>query len=262
MVASAALQFRCHAFSSSPSPLSRRSPGGSSIRAGEGFRPSAGKAVADDHVGDGEEDRSRPNIVVIKTHEDYVRFIEEDDRLCIIKFYANWCKSCQRFGLKYRHLAFDRGDRVDAEGSIYHTGDVRFAEAEYSASAKLCKALKVRKLPTVHMHVAGRGRVADMCCKPSQFQMVVDEVQRQLDGTAVVEVMAESSTPVIEAEAKVEAGMAAMGDNATDAGDSFDEAMTNGSSLADEIMASLRGKAERQQGSSGEKEKSWFPFSF
>lgn len=215
--------------------------------------------MADDHVG--EEDRSRPNIVVIKTHEDYVRFIEEDDRLCIIKFYANWCKSCQRFGLKYRHLAFDRGDRVDAEGSLYHTGDVRFAEAEYSASAKLCKALKVRKLPTVHMHVAGRGRVADMCCKPSQFQMVVDEVQRQLDGTAVVEVMAESSTPVIEAEAEVEAGTA-IGGNAMDAGDSFDEAMTNGSSLADEIMASLRGKEERQQGSSGEKEKSWFPFSF
>ena len=32
-----------------------------------------------------DEDRSRPNIVVIKTHEDYVNFLEEDDRLCIVK---------------------------------------------------------------------------------------------------------------------------------------------------------------------------------
>ena len=38
-----------------------------------------GQASSDD------EDRSRPNIVVIKTHEDYVNFLEEDDRLCIVK---------------------------------------------------------------------------------------------------------------------------------------------------------------------------------
>ena len=32
-----------------------------------------------------EEDRSRPNIVKIKTHEDYVNFLEEDDRICVVK---------------------------------------------------------------------------------------------------------------------------------------------------------------------------------
>lgn len=36
------------------------------------------------HVTGEVEIRSRPNIFVIKTHEDYVKFLEEDDRLCVI----------------------------------------------------------------------------------------------------------------------------------------------------------------------------------
>ena len=74
--------------------------------------------------------------------------------LLLYRFYATWCKSCQRFGLKYRHLARDEGDHIigtEAEDSIAvtHTGEVRFAEIEYASSAKLCKTLKVKKLPTV-----------------------------------------------------------------------------------------------------------------
>lgn len=36
------------------------------------------------HAIDEVDIRIRPNIFVIKTHEDYVKFLEEDDRLCVI----------------------------------------------------------------------------------------------------------------------------------------------------------------------------------
>ena len=88
-----------------------------------------------------ERHHSRPNIVVINTHEQYIKFLEEDDRICVIKFFASWCKSCQRFGLSYRALAFEEGDRIDADGNVIHLGNARFAEVEYTAAAKLCKSL-------------------------------------------------------------------------------------------------------------------------
>ena len=227
-----------------------------------------GKAADDD------EDRSRPNIVVIRTHEDYVNFLEEDDRLCIIKYYATWCKSCQRFGAKYRHLAFDEGDRINSEGQIYHTGGVRFAEVEYAASAKLCKTLKVKKLPTVHMHRKGSGRIADICCKPSQFQIVVDEVQRLLEGAPAQSATDVSLETKRDATTEKEAGVQNKA-NATSA--SFDTAMSDGSSLADEIATSLQQEEKEAPGislaeevmtslakkeGSGKKEKQWFPFTF
>ena len=165
------------------------------------------------------------------------------------RFYANWCKSCARFGQRYRHFAFEEGDHIDIEGSIVHTGKVRFAEVEYSAAAKLCKALRVKKLPTVHMYQLGKGRVADMVCKPSQFQDVVDTMNRLLNGPD-----GESSQPaMIELEEEIKIPIHAV------EGDASKTNVTNTSfeSLADEIMTSLK----KKEGTVKE-EKSWFPFSF
>ena len=53
------------------------------------------------------------------------------------RFYASWCKSCQKFGTKYRKLAYDEGDQLNAEGSITQLGNVRFAEVEYTANAQV-----------------------------------------------------------------------------------------------------------------------------
>lgn len=159
------------------------------------------------------------------------------------RFYAHWCKSCQKFGMKYRHLAFEEGDRIGPEGAVVRPGEVRFAEAEYTASAKLCKSLRVKKLPTVHMFRRGRGKVADMTCKPSMFHLVVDEMRRLLDAglTAVpVESVAEVQ---LEETMKMERNV-----NVTDT--TFD-------GLSDEIMTLLKKKKK----AAIEKEKStWFPF--
>lgn len=181
----------------------------------------------------------RPDIAVLRSREDYIEFLERDERLCVIKFYANWCKSCQRFGVKFRHLALEQGDRLDRKGAVVRAGDVRFAEVEFSAAAALCRSLNIKKLPTVHMHRRGE-QVADMVCKPSLFHLVEDEVHGLLEGAELPPLV----TPERESAFTV-------GINGNVTGTSFVE-------LGDEIMASLR---EEKEKATPEKEKSsWFPF--
>lgn len=237
----AALQNPCHAFSTCSSLLAH--PSDVRISSRQHKIALSGRATHE------EEDRSRPNIVVLKTHEDYVKFLEEDDRLCVVKFYANWCKSCQKFGVKYRHLAFEEGDRIiGMEGTTVHSGKVRFAEIEYAASAKLCKSLKVKKLPTVHMFRKGKGKIVDMTCKPSLFHLVADEMHRVLDDSGNIESLDDTELEAAETE-QVE-----IHNNATSA--SFDRSMVAGSTLVDGIVASLGKEKEAP------KKEKWFPFSF
>ena len=42
---------------------------------------------------------------------------------------------------------------------------------EYGASRELCKALGVKRLPTVHMYQGGQ-KVQDFCCPPPKFHRV------------------------------------------------------------------------------------------
>jgi hypothetical protein len=156
------------------------------------------------------------------------------------EFFADWCKSCQKFGAKYRILARDLGDVVEPDGVVVRAGDVRFAEVEYTASARLCRTLKVNKLPTVHVYRAGMGKVVDMTCKPSLFHLVVDELRRVLDEEA-------------KADANDEAAGSRRGDVATEA--SFHATMVAGSSLGEELVASLKRENEDE---GAKKEAKWF----
>ncbi|KAL7495139.1 hypothetical protein ACHAWT_003718 [Skeletonema menzelii] len=201
-----------------------------------------------------DDDRSRPNIVKIQSHQDYVNFLQEDDRLCLVKFYASWCKSCKRFGVSFRHLAFEEGDHLNPNGEVVHVGNVRFAEVEYSQCAQLCKTLKVRKLPTVHYYKRGDGKLSELTCKPSQFQLVVDEMNRLVDGNGVDDI---ESIIGMDSEADGEEGGAprnANDDSKNITSSSFDEALDN---LSQEIMKTI----QTNQTTSGTKEKNpWFRF--
>lgn len=234
-VALAALRHECHAFSSPRSSVS----GAGTVARGRlfGSATDVGGGARPDVVVRG----ARPDIVVLRSREDYDAFLACDERLCVVKFHAHWCKSCQRFGVKFRHLAFDAGDRLDRKGAVVRAGEVRFAELEYSASAALCKSLNIKKLPTVHMYRQGE-QVVDMVCKPSLFHLVVDEVHRQLEGANPSPLLTPEREPAF-----------AVGGDGNDA--AFDE-------LADEIRASWR-KDEEEAATEKEKEKSsWFPFTF
>ena len=79
------LQYQCHAFSSNPSQLMVRPlpqhllPTKTTSAA---ITETGLCATEEDHE---QEDRSRPDIVVINNHKDYVDFLEADDRLCVVK---------------------------------------------------------------------------------------------------------------------------------------------------------------------------------
>lgn len=153
-----------------------------------------------------------------------------------MKFYASWCKSCKRFGVSFRHLAFEEGDHLHPNGDVVHLGNVRFAEVEYSANAQLCKTLKVRKLPTVHYYKRGEGKLSELTCKPSQFQVVVDEMNRLMDGNS--DVGNEVEIIAAKKEFVVDGGTENINDvNNNVTSSSFDEALAN---LSQEIMKTIQ----------------------
>jgi len=129
-----------------------------------------------------------PKIETIKGHDDYLRVIsEDDDRLCIIKFRASWCKSCQKFDIKFKQLANEVADQVDTADSnkIVQEGKVRFADVEYGANKELCKMLNIKKLPYIHMYKGTKGQVDDFVCSPKRFQILLDKMQEHMDSEEV-----------------------------------------------------------------------------
>ena len=119
-------------------------------------------------------------------------------------------------------------------------------QVEYSAGAQLCKLLKVRRLPTVHMYKKGSGKIADMTVKPSLFHLVVDEFHR---------VVGNNSETTVDKESKLQHNVTSNSNMTTAP---FDEAMLAGDSLGDEIIASLKKEKKEDKTPNKEKKKSWF----
>jgi len=111
-----------------------------------------------------------PAIVTINGREELIDFLKDDDRLCIIKFYASWCKSCARFGLKFNQLARNHGDVIDKKGNIVKEGNMRFAEIEYGQNKQLCKAIGIKKLPFVQLYKTNTGKIDEFVCGPRDFK--------------------------------------------------------------------------------------------
>lgn len=83
-------------------------------------------------------------------------FLEEDERPVVIKFYAKWCKKCQRLGLHFDRLAMEMGDRIVDQQFV--DGDVRFAAIEYNQESHdfITEDLQIRGFPTLQMYVGTR----------------------------------------------------------------------------------------------------------
>lgn len=67
----------------------------------------------------------QPVIYSIQSPEDLKQFVVADDRLAVVKVYADWCKTCKQFDLRYRKVVNDWG------------GNVRFAQMEYTGETTL-----------------------------------------------------------------------------------------------------------------------------
>mmetsp|Transcript_28057 Transcript_28057/g.46441 ORF Transcript_28057/g.46441 Transcript_28057/m.46441 type:complete len:277 (+) Transcript_28057:201-1031(+) len=133
---------------------------------------------------------TRPRIVSIESAEDYKAFLEgdgddEEERLCIVKFYASWCKSCQKFGEQYKRIAREIGDLEevtmsgssdDEVASVVREGEIRMGEIEYGSNTELCKSLGVTKLPTVHIY-SSKGKLVDSFrCGPKKVSVLLDKL--------------------------------------------------------------------------------------
>ena len=127
-----------------------------------------------------------PQITTIDSLDDYLDFLrgenaEEHKKLTVIKFYASWCKSCAKFGAKYRQLALDEGDQVDTSGKLLATGRIRFAEVEFGANKRMCKSFGIKRLPYVHIYKGKAGKLEDFVCGPSKFDLLINKVNEYVD---------------------------------------------------------------------------------
>lgn len=62
-------------------------------------------------------------------------------------------------------------------------GRVRFAEIEFGANNKLCRALKIKRLPSVHIHKGATGQLAGFPCGPSKFPILEAKLESYLEMT-------------------------------------------------------------------------------
>jgi thiol-disulfide isomerase/thioredoxin len=134
-------------------------------------------------VGDDEEDL-RAAISTIVKQDGLEKFLQSDKRLCVIKLYAPFCKACKAFGVKFRRLALERGDRINAAGEVVHTGMARFGEIEYSSNIKLCKYLNVKKFPTVLIYRGGRDddqRIGEIDCRNISIEKLLSEMDQVME---------------------------------------------------------------------------------
>eukprot|EP00522_Entomoneis_paludosa_P018029 CAMPEP_0172442064 /NCGR_PEP_ID=MMETSP1065-20121228/2543_1 /TAXON_ID=265537 /ORGANISM="Amphiprora paludosa, Strain CCMP125" /LENGTH=280 /DNA_ID=CAMNT_0013191751 /DNA_START=76 /DNA_END=918 /DNA_ORIENTATION=+ len=171
---------------------------------------------------------TKPKISEIRSDVDLQEFLAEDDRLCLVKFYASWCKSCQKFNIHHDKLAKEKSDWVDSStGKLVKENEMRMASIEYSKCQSLCKSLGVEKLPTVFLYSKGRkltelsvgaskfGKVRDAIAQYSSFSpMDIDFATTIQEGgemikanvlTTTATAQAESSDVVEERRAKIEA---------------------------------------------------------
>lgn len=99
-----------------------------------------------------------------------------------IRLYAPFCKACKAFGVKFRKLASEKGDRVNAARQIIRSGSARFGEIEYSSNVKLCKSLGIKKFPSVLIYRGGDDggeKLTEIECKQkTAIEDIVAEMDR------------------------------------------------------------------------------------
>eukprot|EP00526_Cylindrotheca_closterium_P019188 CAMPEP_0113635534 /NCGR_PEP_ID=MMETSP0017_2-20120614/18526_1 /TAXON_ID=2856 /ORGANISM="Cylindrotheca closterium" /LENGTH=222 /DNA_ID=CAMNT_0000546325 /DNA_START=65 /DNA_END=733 /DNA_ORIENTATION=- /assembly_acc=CAM_ASM_000147 len=94
----------------------------------------------------------KPYITKLSSLDELKYFLQEDDRMAAIKFYAPWCKTCQRLGLQFTRLATELGDGIASRKMV--EGQLRFAEVAYSPQTNhfVQDQLQVQAVPTLQLY--------------------------------------------------------------------------------------------------------------
>ena len=117
------------------------------------------------------------DITTVNSPQGLLDFLAEDDRLCVVKVHANWCRICKKFDLQWRKLISSEGDKLDASGNLSVPGRIRFAEIEYTVNEDLVRRLEATRMPHVIFYAGQKGlagKLTHFQCGPSAFGLVVD----------------------------------------------------------------------------------------
>lgn len=116
-------------------------------------------------------------VTTVEKPADFLKFLAEDDRLCVVKVHAKWCVICKKFDAKWRNYVRVEGDKYDFEGNLSVRGRIRFAEIEFTVNEDLVRRLGAERMPHV-LFYKGKGGLAGKLtqfqCGPSAFGLVID----------------------------------------------------------------------------------------
>ncbi len=130
-----------------------------------------------------------------------------NDELFLVKFYASWCKSCQKVGYKVDQLISELP--IGATMDTKEQRQLHILHVDYTTNRDLFQQFNIAQLPTIHVYVKRQPslpnkemmtfQMLDLPCPPQQFYKVRNWVvsyynhqksqQRSLDttGTAVLD---------------------------------------------------------------------------
>ena len=70
----------------------------------------------------------------------------------LYRFFAPWCKTCQKLGHSFLRVAQERGDAIHDRQKV--PGDIRFAQVEYNprSASFITDTLKIPGVPTLQLY--------------------------------------------------------------------------------------------------------------
>jgi len=120
---------------------------------------------------------SNVKITQIEAPEQLFDFINQDERLCIVKYYAPWCKTCQKMDIRFRKLVNLLGDKIDSNnGNIVQNGKIKFADVNIQTNKKLFHRMNIKRLPYIQIYNSD-GLVEEFSCGPKNFRSLVEKVE-------------------------------------------------------------------------------------
>uniref|UniRef100_A0A7S0BTB5 Thioredoxin domain-containing protein n=1 Tax=Rhodosorus marinus TaxID=101924 RepID=A0A7S0BTB5_9RHOD len=116
---------------------------------------------------------SSGNVKEMKTTQEYSSVVNDHDDVVLVKFYAPWCRACEKTG---RLL----------EGVAPQYPEVSFNKINFSTNRELCRSLGIKAMPTFHVYYKGE-KIDDFSCGPKRFPQLVDRLESFKNGFCKIE---------------------------------------------------------------------------
>ena len=106
-------------------------------------------------------------VTSVESLEDYNALLaqsSESNNIVVIKFHASFCRACKAMAPKFRQLA-----------KQYESKPIQFAEVELFGNRDLCKALGIKRVPSVHFY-SDTNKVEDFVCGPKKISLLKERL--------------------------------------------------------------------------------------